>query len=68
MAFFSLNGLMENFLGLMQENFQMIQKKELKKILEEGRGFKLNDQFKKKKVVQILILQVQMNYGELLLM
>ena len=33
----------------MQENFLLIQKKELKKILEEGRGFRLNKAIKKKK-------------------
>ena len=33
------------YLVQMQENFLLIQKKELKKILEEGRGFRLNDAF-----------------------
>ena len=33
----------------MQENFLLILKKRVKKNLEEGKGFRLNDAFKKKK-------------------
>ena len=35
----------------------------VKKNLEEGRGFRLDNAFKNKKV-EILCLQVQMNFGE----
>ena len=34
---------MENYQEVMLENFLLIQKKELKKNLEEGRGFKINE-------------------------
>ena len=40
----------------------------VKKNLEEGKGFRLNNAIKGKEEVQILNLQVQMNCGEHLLM
>ena len=36
----------------------------VKKNLEEGKGFRINDAFKKKNLVQIMSLLARMNYGE----
>jgi hypothetical protein len=54
---------MENFQEQMPENILLIQKKELSKILQ--RENHLNSLIVKNLEVELLILQVQMNYGEL---
>ena len=49
----------------MQEKFLHDPKERVKKNLEEGKGFRfMDDVFGKREEVEILNLQVQMNYGE----
>ena len=52
----------------MQEKIHLILRERVKKNLEEGKGFRLNNAIKGIEEVQILNLQVQMNYGGHLLM